>query len=533
MENKKGDQSKKYVIVPKNAKVKSGAENAVTIFAVLFIVLAYVWAFFLLKDSQVLAIGVCLLSTFLGLMLIMLATISKLLKVKNAQKYVIVDKNGNSQDALPTPAVAPTPVVKPAPVVEPTPYVAPTPVVKPAPVVEPTPYVAPTPVVKPAPVVEPTPVEKPKANIPAWTCNICGLYNAAGTAVCKQCATTAEENDSLKRFAAEKEDPAMHKTEYGSGNYGVKEDVATSSYGTPEQARLEAERKEKERLEAEAKAKAEREEAERKERERLEAEAKAKAEREEAERKERERLEAEAKAKAEREEAERKERERLEAEAKAKAEREEAERLEAEARAKAEREAAEAKARAEREAAEAKERAEREAAEHAEKERLEAERAEKARIEAEREERLARLAAREAAREAEARKEEETKTAASVGSCVCNICGKHNSGRITVCTCGNYADDSDYVAPKAQAPTYEPVKPVAPVVPEPKPVVETVAEEPASKSSKPKTDDIMSPDYVPKNSKIIQLNSNEWECGVCGKINRNYVGTCSCGNGRY
>ena len=511
MENKKGDQSKKYVIVPKNAKVKTGAENAVTIFAVLFIVLAYVWAFFLLKDSQVLAIGVCLLSTFLGLMLIMLATISKLLKVKNAQKYVIIDKNGNSQDALPTPAVSPAPAVKPAPVVEPTPYVAPTPVVKPAPVVEPTPYVAPTPVVKPAPVVEPAPVEKPKANIPAWTCNICGLYNAAGTAVCKQCATTAEENDSLKRFAAEKEDPAMHKTEYGSGNYGVKEDVATSSYGTPEQARLEAERKEKERLEAEAKAKAEREEAERKERERLEAEAKAKAEREEAERKERERLEAEAKAKAEREEAERKERERLEAEARAKAEREEAERLEAEARAKAEREAAE----------------------RAEKERLEAERAEKERIEAERAERLARLAAREAEREAEARKEEEAKTAASVGSWVCNICGKHNSGRITVCTCGNYADDLDYVSPKVQAPTYEPVKPVTPVAPEPKPVVEPVVAEESAKSSKPKTDDIMSPDYVPKNSKIIQLNSNEWECGVCGKVNRNYVGTCSCGNGRY
>ena len=40
MENKKGDQSKKYVIVPKNAKVKTGAENAVTVFAVLFIVLA-------------------------------------------------------------------------------------------------------------------------------------------------------------------------------------------------------------------------------------------------------------------------------------------------------------------------------------------------------------------------------------------------------------------------------------------------------------------------------------------------------------
>ena len=84
-------------------------------------------------------------------------------------------------------------------------------------------------------------------------------------------------------------------------------------------------------------------------------------------------------------------------------------------------------------------------------------------------------------------------------------------------------------------PVIKPIEPIPVVKPvEPTPVVEPVVQPaPAPAPSKPKTDDIMSPDYVPKNNKIIQLNSNEWECGVCGKVNRNYVGTCSCGNGRY
>ena len=132
------------------------------------------------------------------------------------------------------------------------------------------------------------------------------------------------------------------------------------------------------------------------------------------------------------------------------------------------------------------------------------------------------------------REEVEAKTAAAVGSWVCNICGKHNSGRITVCTCGNYAEDTDFVSPKTTVDTssytYEPIKPVTPITP----VIPVEEPAPApTPSAKPKTDDIMSPDYVPKNTKVIQLNSNEWECGVCGKVNRNYVGTCSCGNGRY
>ena len=34
------------------------------------------------------------------------------------------------------------------------------------------------------------------------------------------------------------------------------------------------------------------------------------------------------------------------------------------------------------------------------------------------------------------------------------------------------------------------------------------------------------------NTKVTQISATEWKCNVCNRINRNYVGTCACGNSK-
>ena len=149
---------------------------------------------------------------------------------------------------------------------------------------------------------------------------------------------------------------------------------------------------------------------------------------------------------------------------------------------------------------------------------------------------------------------------------VCSICGRRNPGRVPVCVCGNGQEENDVFAKETTVKKSEPVvkpeptpvvkpeptpvvkaEPTPVVKPEPTPVAEPVetlsnsVEEPAVEAvvqptivrPKRSTDDITSPNYVSKNSRVKQISSTEWECGVCGRINRNYVGTCSCGNSRY
>ena len=452
------EQDEKYVIAPKKTKVGGGAETAIVVFTVIFMLLAYAWGYFNYKESPNLVVIVCLGATFWTFTIMIFASISKSLSKKSNQEYVVYGKDtpivvaaGAAVTQAPVveavvaqpvqaevepvaeavveekveEAVVETPVTEAEPetveepVVETVEKVAeePAPVVV-TPVVEPvvTPVV--TPVVEPTPSVyaspEPVKVEEKVAEPTGWSCNICERYNPAGVTVCA-CGTTIDENEQYKRFSEVKEEPKSVSTAsddsssaYGSSAYGASskannygysyvDDSQESAYGTKKSEPVKP-------------------------------------------------------------------------------------------------------------------------------------------------------AAEPVAKPAEPVEPEKDPW-------VCYICGRRNLGRVSVCSCGNsQAENSKFivepivkkqpepVVTPAPAPTPTPVAAPTPapaptpvVAPTPAPVAEPVADVAPAVEVKPKrgTDDITSPDYVSKNNKLKQISATEWECGVCGKINRNYVGTCSCGNSRY
>ena len=480
-------QDEKYVIAPKKTK-GGGAETAVVIFTVIFMLLAYAWGYFNYKESPNLVVIVCLGVTFWTFTIMIFASISKSLKRKSNQEYVVYGKDTPIVVAAGT-AVTQAPVVEAveaqpaaqtvaapvtedvveeqveetvveevveetveAPVEEAAEEVAKAPVEEvEEPVVEPVVIPVVTPVVEPTPSVysspEPAKVEEKVEQASGWSCNICGKYNAAGVNMCS-CGTTVDENELYKRFAEVKEEPVAsakaESDEYSSGAYGSSAYGAsskTSNYGYVD--------------------------------------------------------------------------------------------------ANDSQESAYGSVKAE----------------------------------------PVKPAAEPVAKPAEPVEPEKDPW-------VCYICGRRNLGRVSVCSCGNSQEENasfvvepivkkqpEPVAPTpvvaptpapaptpvvAPTPAPAPTPVVAPtpapaptpvVVPTPAPaptpvvaptpvatpVAETVAEVAPAVEVKPKrgTDDITSPNYVPKNTKVKQISNTEWECGVCGKINRNYVGTCSCGNSRY
>ena len=462
-------QDEKYVIAPKKTK-GGGAETAVVIFTVIFMLLAYAWGYFNYKESPNLVVIVCLGATFWTFTIMIFASISKSLSKKSNQEYVVYGKDtpivvaaGAAVTQAPVveavvaqpvqeevepvaeavveepvaEAVVETVVETPALEAEPETVeesveeVAEEPVEEPAPevvtpVVEPvvTPVV--TPVVEPTPSVyanpEPVKVEEKVAEPTGWSCNICERFNPAGVTVCA-CGTTIDENEQYKRFSEVKDEPASVSTAsdnsssaYGSSAYGASSKASGYGYSDVD----------------------------------------------------------------------------------------------------ASQESAYGSMKAE----------------------------------------PVKPVAEPVAKPAEPVEPEKDPW-------VCYICGRRNLGRVSVCSCGNsQAENSKFVvepivkkqpepvvtpaptpvAAPTPAPAPTPVAAPTPapaptpvVAPTPAPEAEPVADVAPAVEAKPKrgTDDITSPNYVPKNNKVKQISATEWECGVCGKINRNYVGTCSCGNSRY
>ena len=92
----------------------------------------------------------------------------------------------------------------------------------------------------------------------------------------------------------------------------------------------------------------------------------------------------------------------------------------------------------------------------------------------------------------------------------CSVCGRINRNYIGTCACGKQMSENarnigatafDQTAPAQAEPVAAPVTPAVQAAPK-----KTVA-----------ADDISEP------------GKDEWKCSVCGRINRNYVGTCACG----
>ncbi len=145
---------------------------------------------------------------------------------------------------------------------------------------------------------------------------------------------------------------------------------------------------------------------------------------------------------------------------------------------------------------------------------------------------------------------------------VCKLCGRINPKFVGACECGNARTDNSFGsdegslghsqsrAPEALRSTVRltPKDNIStqPVKEEPKTpnldfnsddydvAAARAAEEAAAAANKAKNVDIPMPaSSRAGNSNVTQISATEWRCNVCNRVNRNYIGTCACGNSKY
>lgn len=237
------EMKKKYVVTTKTTDTKSGLATALFGIAIVFMLVAAVWSFTLIKDSSVIAISVLIIAFLLGLCLIGISNIVKSLNSSRNQKYVIeevVEDEVNSANksagvsreivkeelmavlesivkdeikksgAVVQKSVEPVkkeeaPVNKTAqtsaygvsqdkPAEPAKPSIPVTPVMSPTPVA---PTIPATPVVPVTPAKEETPVKDESVGSNEWKCRVCGRINRNYVGMCA-CGNHISENNAPK-----------------------------------------------------------------------------------------------------------------------------------------------------------------------------------------------------------------------------------------------------------------------------------------------------------------------------------------------
>ena len=126
----------------------------------------------------------------------------------------------------------------------------------------------------------------------------------------------------------------------------------------------------------------------------------------------------------------------------------------------------------------------------------------------------------------------------------CKLCGRLNENTVSTCGCGNTKAENDALT-KATASTevlqrtgvnvIESDSPILKQEERPKNVNDPnsidydVAAARAAEEKK-LAEEAAKAAKVP--SKSTQISADEWRCNVCSRINRNYIGTCACGNSK-
>ncbi len=126
----------------------------------------------------------------------------------------------------------------------------------------------------------------------------------------------------------------------------------------------------------------------------------------------------------------------------------------------------------------------------------------------------------------------------------CKLCGRLNENTVSTCGCGNSKAENDALT-KATASTevlqrtgVNVIKSDSPFlkqeerpknVNDPNSIDYDVAAARAEEEKK-LAEEAAKAAKAPK--KFTQISADEWKCNVCNRINRNYIGTCACGNSK-